>query len=452
MKEAHPYLTPLLWQPDISLRFARIQQAPGAVLLDSGQPAPEGPGRYDIASAWPLEQIRPNTKENPADFLQRARRLLQQLPSVDALPEELPFAGGLLGYLGYHFGHQANRHARSLSDASLGLYDWALINDHQQQQSWLFCHPSVPVARQQFLLDLLTAQQEAVTSLPPFELLAPFKPLRDRDHYRLAIEHIQAAIRDELIDQLNYTQRFSSSYQGDPWPAYQLLRQKCPVPYAAFMRLEGHNAILSLSPERFLGCRDGLVEARPIKGTRRRGHNEAEDLALAAELLASEKDRAENLMIVGLQESELAPLCHAVHSPQLAVLESYPNVHHLVSCVRGTLNSGKDALDLLQHCFPAASISGTPKQQVLRMIDNLEASSREIYCGSIFYLDSRGRFDSSVCIRTLLALDGEIHCWGGSGITAASDADAEYQESVDKISLLMHTLQDNFSLANTEPA
>lgn len=431
----------LPWQADISQRFTRIQHAPGAVLLDSNQPEPDGLARFDIVSAWPLQQISPQTGESGADFLQRARQLLQQLPAVKALPDELPFAGGLLGYLGYHFGHQNDRHARSLPDAGIGLYDWALINDHQQQQSWLFCHPSMTAERQQQVLQLFAEDAETTQSSPPFSLLADFAPLRNREHYRQAIEQIQHAIERGAIQQVNYTQRFSSRYQGGLWPAYQALRQQCPVPYAAFIRLDNDNAILSLSPERFIGARDGQVEARPIKGTRRRGHTEAEDRALAAELLASDKDRNENLMIVELQKGELAPLCHDLHCPQLAALESYPNVHHLVSCIRGTLNPGSDALDLLQHCFPGASISGTPKQPVLEMIDQLEASSREIYCGSIFYLDSRGRFDSSVCIRTLLAMHGDIHCWGGGGITLASDWQAEYQESVDKVSVLMQTLQ-----------
>lgn len=439
MKTACNSLHALPWQPDISQRFARIQHAPGAVLLDSNPP--QARARFDIASAWPLAQISPQAAESSAQFLQRARQLLQQLPAMDNVPDPLPFTGGLLGYLGYHFGTPNSRHARRLPDAGIGLYDWALINDHQQQQSWLLCHPSMTSPRQQQLLQLFTSDDATTGDSAPFRLLADFAPLQGRDHYRLAIEHIQAAIERDEIRQVNYTQRFSSHYQGNPWLAYQALRQRCPVPYAAFIRLDSNNAILSLSPERFLSVHNGQLEARPIKGTRRRGHTETEDSALAAELLASAKDRAENLMIVELQQAELAPLCDDIRVPQLAALESYPNVHHLVSCVQGRLKPSKDALDVLEQCFPGASISGTPKQPVLEMIDQLEASSREIYCGSIFYLDNRGRFDSSVCIRTLLALDGQIHCWGGGGITLASDWQAEYQESVDKVSVLMQTLQ-----------
>lgn len=440
MEERQPGLYSLPWQADISLRFSLIHQAPGAILLDSGQPVPGGPSRFDIASAWPLAQISPLAAESPASFLGRARQLLQQLPADNSTGhEQLPFTGGLLGYLGYHFGQPASRHPRLLPDAHISLYDWALINDHHQQRSWLFCHSSMMAERRQFLLQMLQAEQQ--TDTEPFQLLAPFMPCINKDAYRNGIEEVFAAIADGTCQQLNFTQRFSSSYKGDPWAAYRVLRQQCPTPYSGFVRLGPQDAILSVSPERFLGISEGLLEARPIKGTRRRGTTPEEDQALAAELLACDKDRAENLMIVELQKTELTPLCEDIHAPQLAELESYPNVHHLVSCVQGRLKPSKDALDVLEQCLPAASISGTPKEPVLQLIDRLEATSREIYCGSLFYLDNRARFDSSVCIRTLLALNGDIHCWGGGGITKDSDWQAEYQESIDKVSILMQSLQ-----------
>lgn len=432
---------PLTWQADIGLRFSKVQHAPGAILLDSGQPSDSGPARFDIASAWPLAQLSPLSNESAADFLKRARQLLQQLPTPHTgYSSELPFSGGLLGYLGYHFGQQASRHERKLPEAQIGLYDWALINDHHKQQSWLFCHPQMEPEQRDSLLQLF--QSESATPIAQsFALLEKFQPLISADQYQQGIEQIHAAINSGHCLQVNYTQRFSSRYSGDLWAAYQTLRQHCPTPYAGFFRLSENSAILSASPERFMGINDGLIEARPIKGTRRRGQTAGEDRELAAELLASEKDRAENLMIVELQKAELEPLCDDINTPQLLALESYPNVHHLVSCIQGRLKPGLDALDVLLHCFPGASISGTPKEPVLELIDRLEASSREIYCGSLFYLDNRGRFDSSVCIRTLLALDGQIDCWGGGGITLASDWQAEYQESIDKVQVLMNALQ-----------
>lgn len=444
MNASNDMLYPLPWQADISKRFALIRQAPGAVLLDSGQPGPEGPGRYDLASAWPLKTIQPKQDESATNFMGRARRLLNLLPEVSQPLTELPFCGGLIGYLAYGFNQRHSQHEKLLPNASIGLYCWALINDHQTQQSWLFCHPQMKVEQCHQLLKLFKTTDAQQTPTENFSLADSFQPNITGEHYLEAIEQIQHNIANGLCQQINYTQRFTSAYRGDPWQAWCSLKQRCPVPYAAYMRLAEDSSILSFSPESFLNIRKRLAEARPIKGTRRRGHDQAEDLALAAELLASAKDRAENRMIVELQKDEFAPLCTGIQVPQLAMLESYPNVHHLVSSVQGQLKPGKDALDLLLHCFPPASISGTPKPAALAMIDELEANAREIYCGSIFHLDRNGQLGSSVCIRTLLAHQGQLHCWGGGAITAASDPADEYQESVDKVSLLMRTLEQQY--------
>jgi Anthranilate/para-aminobenzoate synthases component I len=209
------------------------------------------------------------------------------------------------------------------------------------------------------------------------------------------------------------------------------------------MSLADDNAILSLSPERFVRVSHHQVETRPIKGTRPRGKNSAEDAANAAELLASAKDRAENLMIVDLLRNDLGRTCRtgSVRVPQLFTLESYPNVHHLVSSVVGELADGKDALDLIGDSFPGGSITGAPKIRAMQIIDELEPTRRSLYCGSLLYLDVRGEMDSSIAIRSLLVKDGRVSCWGGGGIVADSDWQDEYQESITKVKVLLDTLQ-----------
>ena len=243
--------------------------------------------------------------------------------------------------------------------------------------------------------------------------------------------------------QVNYTQRFSSNYQGDAWHAYRSLRERCPTPFASFIRVNPQQAILSLSPERFIQVRQGQVESRPIKGTRARGQSTTEDQALAAELMASTKDQAENLMIVDLLRNDLGRYCStgSIRVPELFALESYPNVHHMVSSVTGTLAPQYSPLDVLMGSFPGGSITGAPKRRAMQIIAELEASVRSIYCGTIFYLDSRGEMDSSISIRTLLANHGEISCWGGGGIVYDSNIDEEYQESLQKVQVLMDTLE-----------
>jgi len=427
--------------------FAAIRHAPGAVLLDSGRPTADR-GRYDLLSAWPEAELTLQPDESGRDFLQRLRNSLQQLGNA-ALPDayELPFAGGLIGYLSYDFGRQLEQlpaHALDdlhLPDARLGLYAWALITDHQAATSQLVFHPSLEPAQRDRLIQLFS--QPAPQLNGPFSLKQPMQPDISASQYQQALSKIHDYIQAGDCYQVNYTQRFSAQCEGDAWTAYCALRQACPTPFSGFMSLADDNAILSLSPERFVRVSHHQVETRPIKGTRPRGKNSAEDAANAAELLASAKDRAENLMIVDLLRNDLGRTCRtgSVRVPQLFTLESYPNVHHLVSSVVGELADGKDALDLIGDSFPGGSITGAPKIRAMQIIDELEPTRRSIYCGSLLYLDVRGEMDSSIAIRSLLVKDGRVSCWGGGGIVADSNWQDEYQESITKVKVLLDTLQ-----------
>ena len=440
------YLLPLTYHADPAHYFQQVHHAAGAVLLDSSQPISQR-GRFDLLSAWPLASISPHPQEPLTAFRQRCQALLQQLSTCQA-PEalELPFTGGLIGYLTYELNSLSQAtELEGLASATVGLYDWALINDHQEKSCWLMCHPSMSVTRQQALLALLQSGHSRC-SAEPFRLTHAFKPWISAQRYQNDLEQVQNYIAAGDCYQINYTQRFSSHYQGDPWQAYVSLRQECPTPFASFIRVNAQQAIISLSPERFIQVRQRQVESRPIKGTRARGATAAEDQALAAELLASSKDRAENLMIVDLLRNDLGRYCGtgSIAVPELFALESYPNVHHMVSSVTGTLAAEYDALDVLIGSFPGGSITGAPKRRAMQIISELEASVRSIYCGSIFYLDSRGEMDSSITIRTLLANQGEISCWGGGGIVYDSNIQDEYQESIQKVRLLMSTLEQQY--------
>jgi len=427
--------------------FAAIRHAPGAVLLDSGRPTADR-GRYDLLSAWPEAELTLQPDESGRDFLQRLRNSLKQLGNA-ALPDayELPFAGGLIGYLSYDFGRQLEQlpaHALDdlhLPDARLGLYAWALITDHQAATSQLVFHPSLEPAQRDRLIQLFS--QPAPQLNGPFSLKQPMQPDISASQYQQALSKIHDYIQAGDCYQVNYTQRFSAQCEGDAWTAYCALRQACPTPFSGFMSLADDSAILSLSPERFVRVSHHQVETRPIKGTRPRGKNSAEDAANAAELLASAKDRAENLMIVDLLRNDLGRTCRtgSVRVPQLFTLESYPNVHHLVSSVVGELADGKDALDLIGDSFPGGSITGAPKIRAMQIIDELEPTRRSLYCGSLLYLDVRGEMDSSIAIRSLLVKDGRVSCWGGGGIVADSDWQDEYQESITKVKVLLDTLQ-----------
>ena len=438
------YSLPYCAAPDTY--FARIHSAPGAVLLDSGRPAAER-GRYDLMSAWPLAELAPETGESAKAFLNRLRKSLAALPPAELTDVEAPFAGGLIGYLSYDFGrllhplHEAPSAASTLPLARFGLYPWALISDHQTLKSFLIFHPSLSAESQQQLIELFSHNEPSTAA--PFALTQGFTPAIDALRYEHAISRIQQYILSGDCYQVNFTQRFSAPCSGDPFSAYQALRSACPTPFAGYIALGDDEAIVSLSPERFIKVNNNQVETRPIKGTRPRGATPSEDHAQAQQLLASEKDRAENLMIVDLLRNDLGRTCEtgSVQVPELFSLESYPNVHHLVSAVTGTLAHGKDAFDLLADTFPGGSITGAPKIRAMQIIDELEANQRSIYCGSLLYIDVRGQMDSSIAIRTVLVKDGQAHCWGGGGVVTDSNWRSEYEESITKVKVLMQTLE-----------
>ncbi|MFI8556765.1 aminodeoxychorismate synthase component I [Pseudomonas putida] len=440
-------LHPLPYQPDPAAFFARLRQAPGAILLDSARPGAER-GRFDLLSAWPLQHLQAQPDEDGRGFLQRLRAALAQLGEAQ-LPEgcELPFAGGLIGYLSYDFGRRLEQLPSvasddlGLPDAQLGLYAWALISDHQQATSQLVFHPSLAKHERQRLIALFGADTTSTTG--EFRLLAAMRGDLQPGQYRAAFDQVQRYIQAGDCYQINLTQRFRAPCQGDPWRAYQALRTACPTPFSGYQQLADGSALLSFSPERFVRVSQRQVETRPIKGTRPRASDPGEDARNAEELRHSPKDRSENLMIVDLLRNDLGRTCEigSVKVPELFSLESYPNVHHLVSSITGHLAEGRDALDLIGDSFPGGSITGAPKIRAMQIIDELEPSRRALYCGSLLYVDVRGEMDSSIAIRSLLIKDGQVSCWGGGAVVADSNWEDEYEESVTKVRVLMETLQ-----------
>jgi para-aminobenzoate synthetase component 1 len=230
--------------------------------------------------------------------------------------------------------------------------------------------------------------------------------------------------------------------------AYKQLRQVSPTPFSAYMETP-EGALLSLSPERFLQVDHCKVQTKPIKGTRPRGKTDTEDQTFYEDLAASPKDRSENLMIVDLLRNDLSKHClpFSVKVPQLFAIESYSNVHHLVTTVTGELESSEHILALLKGAFPGGSITGAPKLRAMQIIEELEPHRRNGYTGSIGYISSNGRMDSNICIRTLVTNakgdgGGHIYCWAGGGLVADSECDSEYQETFDKVNNLLDGLRE----------
>jgi len=423
----------LPYREDASGFFECIRELEWPVWLDSGRPGSTR-GRYDILSAAPIERMR-LADASDVDLAQLLRRAL-------AISEgscgEAPFCGGLMGYASYELGrlwHELppGRAGRLADDFCAGLYDWALVVDHLTRSSRLVGLGLTDQSRRRWP-DLC----ERFETIPPPSAIQAM-PARllssglSGEAYREGFDRIQSYIREGDVYQVNYTRRLQAASGEDAWSLYRRLRSASPAPYGAFLDF-GDLQVLSNSPEQFLSLDAGRVVTRPIKGTRPRGDCPASDARLRAELAASEKDRAENLMIVDLMRNDLGRVCRpgSIEVPALFALESFASVHHLVSTVTGRLQADKDAIDLLRACFPGGSIIGAPKRRAMQIIDELEPVSREIYCGSVFRLGFDGRLDSSIAIRTLLRRDGVLSYWTGGGIVADSQQDAEYSETRDK--------------------
>jgi para-aminobenzoate synthetase component 1 len=287
----------------------------------------------------------------------------------------------------------------------------------------------------------------------PAWLASTFSP----EGYRRAVDRVREHIRAGDIFQANLSQRWTCNVSADPTSLalalHEALARCSPAPFSAFLGAPDH-AIASSSPEGFLRLRDGRVETRPIKGTRPRAPSLAADLRLQAELLQSAKDRAENVMIVDVLRNDLGRVCAtgSVEVAALCELESFAQVHHLTSTVRGRLDRGRDAFDLLHACFPGGSITGAPKLRAIEILERLEPVRRHVYTGAIGYVDWSGDADWNIAIRTALVTRDANHIAAGGGITADSDPEAEYRETLDKAAGLSRALERLVGPVRLEPA
>ncbi len=457
------YRIPLRYHPDSSVVFEAIQHLPYPVFLDSGRPGSQY-GRYDILCAaprcrilteqtttWLINQQGQRRQLSGSPFEAIRTLLLEQGFAADQ-DQDLPFNGGALGYFSYDLGRSLEKlPQRSLADIDLpemqvGIYCWAILVDHQAECSTLVYRHRRDSHQMQALAARLDATlTPSPTAAAPFRLSSAFTSNFSFADYRQRFLKVIDYIQAGDCYQVNLAQRFSAGYQGSSWEAYQLLRKQAPTPYSAFLSLPEAD-LLCLSPERFIQVSGLQVETKPIKGTRPRGRTDAEDARLKQALSLSAKDRAENLMIVDLLRNDLGRSCEtgSVRVPKLFAVESYANVHHLVTTISGRLAQADDSLKLLEGSFPGGSITGAPKIRAMEIIEELEPHRRSAYCGSIGYIGFNGKVDTNICIRTLVAQRGRIHCWAGGGIVADSVCEEEYQETFDKVSNLIGPLEAAF--------
>lgn len=426
----------------------------GMVFLESRQFHPQQ-GRYSFLGVCPFQILECSNgsvllngerrQENPFDVLQQELSRFS-FPRLPSLP---PFQGGVAGFLGYELVKYLEAVPTSKPDdlkfpeCVLGFYDLVIAWDHELTKAYVFSSGPQAAGRLEWALDCIrqAKPQGLVPSLglSPESIVSTFTPSEYEKTIEQAIEYIRAGD----IFEVNVSQRFSAMLppEWDPLDVYRQLRHLNPAPFSAYLQYK-HYAIASASPERFLRLHDQTVESRPIKGTRPRHVDPILDQQYITELQNSEKDRAENIMIVDLMRNDLSRVClpHSVKVPQLCQLETFATVHHLVSAVEGKLMPGKTPVDLIKATFPGGSITGAPKIRAMEIIAELEPTVRGPYCGSIGYIGFNNEMDLSITIRTFSISNRHLTFQTGGAITVDSRPREEYDETLAKAAAMQHTL------------
>jgi para-aminobenzoate synthetase component 1 len=429
---------------DSSIYFEAIANDPWSCYLDSGiqddlDENISDKSRYDIIVSHPFIKIiadestvsieennlKKITKENPFNVLEGI------LANFNIQETSLPFTGGALGYFSYELSQSSiknNKDHVGMPLMMIGIYDWALIVDHQEKTACIASHLINKDTK-----DYLTTLTKKLKSVKPnnqlFKINSNIKSLLNFEAYDLMVNKILSFIKEGDVYQINISNKYIVSCEGNSWTGYKKLREINRAPFMAYFHFDDFD-ILCGSPERFIQSHSKRVETRPIKGTEPRDINPIKDKENAEKLLASEKDRAENLMIVDLLRNDLSKNCipGSVNVKALCELKSYSNVHHLESIIEGVLKPHSTLTKLLKDCFPGGSITGTPKKRSMEIISDLEPHRRDIYCGSIGYIGFNHNMDTNIAIRTLVRKDNNIHFYSGGGIVAQSNSKNEFDE------------------------
>ncbi len=464
IQEIHTSLTPLE-------AFDLFHGELHSFFLDSGMD-PQRLGRYSFMGTDPfliiksrrnqvtlIGQDKQETEQgNPFDILGR----LLETYRLDSFPAPIPFWGGAVGYLSYDLCHFIERLPTTaiddlkLPESYFGFYDTILAFDNLEGKAYIVStgFPELDEdhrtkrarLRLEEIKNRLSSPQSHIQKADSWNtkntIEAVLKSNFTPEDYIKAVDRVREYIAAGDVFQVNLSQRFETDLTVPPYELYRRLRQINPAPFASYLNFDGVT-IVSASPERFLRVDGDWVETRPIKGTRPRSKNPVEDAMLAQELLNSIKDRAENVMIVDLERNDLGRVCQygTVKVTELAILETFPTVFHLTSTVVGRLRPSKNRLDLLKATFPGGSITGAPKVRAMEIIDELEPTRRSVYTGAIGYFSFGSNLDLNIVIRTFIIKGGKAYFQVGGGIIYDSNAEAEYQETLDKAKALIQALR-----------
>ncbi len=449
--------------------FQNIKDLPYSFFLDS-QTDPQKLGRYSFLGCEPFLVFRSKKDSITLKWFDGEIRSFNANPFC-ALKDIIkkfeisngkgvaPFLSGAVGYFGYDmkdFVEQLPNVALDdlgLADCILGFYDVIAIWDNLKEKAYIASSGlpySDPSKNRQRAKERMSEFKERLSAQPirksydhifdPIDLKSNFL----KTAYVNIISKAKEYIKKGDIYQVNLSQRFEAELNMEPFELYTRLKTFSPAPFAAYLDFD-EVIILSSSPERFLLKRKDYIETRPIKGTRPRGEDGSSDVALGKELMQSQKDRAEHIMIVDLERNDLGRICDygSVKPTEFIILEKYSTVFHLVSTVSGRLKRDVDQVDCLLAAFPGGSITGAPKIRAMEIIEELEPVKRSIYTGAIGYISFDGNMDTSIAIRTFIIKDKKIYFQVGGGIVADSEPEKEYDETIDKGRGLMKALGIN---------
>ncbi len=369
---------------------------------------------------------------------------------VDENDSELPIVSGAIGYFSYDYGRErqgivsGEEEIVHIPEAAVTFYDFFIIEDCHKKEIWLIADGITDDAEQM----LAEAEKHCKKAILSGEKRTNGKaeitvfPNFEKEEYKQAVADMIRYIIEGDIYIANMTQQLTIESKKEPLDVFYDLREANPSPFGGYLDY-GEYQIICASPERFLQMKNGTVHTRPIKGTRKRGETPEEDRMMREELQNSEKDKSELLMIVDLERNDLNRVCvpGSVKVTELFTVEEYATVFHLVSDIEGTLQEGKNVMDLLDAAFPGGSITGAPKYRAMEIIDELEHGKRNLYTGSIGYLTLDGDCDFNIVIRTALHKDGKYHLGVGGGITAESDLEFEYEETLQKAKAILEALK-----------
>jgi para-aminobenzoate synthetase component I len=436
---------------DSSFYYEKIRHLRWPVFLDSSYQkdrAKSEIARYDIIAAEPFIRV---TSGKSGTYIEdsEGRRLQNKIPIkiIEEIMEKysiqnqkLPFIGGAIGYLSYDLKNNTKKNSL-IPKMIIGIYDWTVVIDHLKSKAWLIQNnfdkkPSFCWSSLQELFNTPTKNTSK-----NFAVIGDVDANLNLYSYRKKFTKVSSYIKEGDCYQVNLSQKYKVSTSGDSWIFYKKFRVMNKSPYMAYLSYDDFE-IMSGSPEQFIQSRNKNITTRPIKGTRARDNDPVKDKANLKELSLSLKDQAENLMIVDLLRNDLAINCElgSIKVDELFTVESYPNVHHLVSSITATLKNNSNNYKLLNDAFPGGSITGTPKSRAIEIIDELEEHSRDVYCGSVIYFSFNQMMDSNIAIRSMIHQDHILHFYSGGGLTVDSTATSEYQEIKDKAQNIINTI------------